>query len=101
MRGLGPGAQYALDDDLGSGELHFGLRDIHPGDRSGIEPRLIDLERFASSVDRGLRDGEPVVQIAKLQGTQDCGNRMPPGGLMAQEYVDYVISWVANGAVKD
>lgn len=39
--------------------------------------------------------------IAKLQGTQDCGNRMPPGGLMAQEYVDYVISWVANGAVKE
>jgi hypothetical protein len=73
---LGPGAQCFLDDSLGSGELHFGLRDVHPGDRSGIEPRLIDVERFASSVDRGLRDDQPIIQIAKLQvGGRDVGHQ--------------------------
>jgi polyvinyl alcohol dehydrogenase (cytochrome) len=47
------------------------------------------------------RDPDASLLVQKLEGTQPCGDRMPPTAELSGAQVDQVRAWIASGALDD
>jgi hypothetical protein len=50
-----------------------------------------------------VKAGDPAASllIQKLEGTQTCGNTMPPSGMLKPDQIKLVRDWITAGAKND
>lgn len=84
-------------------------------DRDGTYSALVDVkamgENGPNSSNENCADSDLVrvvpgnpddsLLVKKLEGTQPCGDQMPPGNKLSDEQISQVRAWIENGAKDD